>query len=100
MFDPEHSSGPSETGHDFVGNQQRIGTITPFTHGPQGPAGPKLHPSAPLNEPLDHYGGNLRQLPLRKTFQGPYVRNLNRGKTPVAGPDMEQHSRDEAGRAS
>src|SRR5436309_14970262 len=99
MFDPEHPSGPSETGHDFVGNQQRIGTITPFTHGPQGPGGPKLHPSGSLNERLDHYGGNLRQLRWRKSLQGSYVRNLNRGKIPVAGSDMEQRSLAEPGRA-
>ena len=99
MFDPEHPSSPSKPGHDFVDNQQRIGTITPFTHGPQGPGGPKLHPSGSLNERLDHYGGNLRQLRWRKSLQGSYVRNLNRGKIPVAGSDMEHRSRAEAGRA-
>src|SRR2546425_12375756 len=99
MFDPEHPSSSSEPGHDFVGNQQRIGTITPLTHGPQGPGGPKLHSSGSLNERLDHYRSNFRQLRGRKSLQGSYVRNLNRGKIPVAGPDMEHRRGAEAGRA-
>src|SRR5436305_2273617 len=99
MFDPEHPSSPSKPGHDFVDNQQRIGTITPFTHGPQGPGGPKLHSRGSLNERLDHYRSNLRQLRGRKSLQGSYVRNLNRGKIPVAGSDMEHRSRAEARRA-
>src|SRR5882724_2423045 len=99
MFDPEHLSSPSKPGHDFVGNQQRIGAITPFTQSPQSPGGPKLHPSGSLNKGLDHYGSNLRDLCWRKPLQGSYVRNLNRGKIPVPGSDMEHRRRAEAGRA-
>src|SRR6266496_1792025 len=99
MFDPEHPSSPSKPGHDFVDNQERIGAITPLTHSPQGPGGPKLHPSSSLNKGFDHYGGNLRHFRWRKSLQGSHVRNLNRGKIPVAGSDMKHRRRAEAGRA-
>src|SRR5205814_174074 len=99
MFGPEHPSGPSKPGHDFVGNQQRIGAITPFTHSPQGSGRPKPHPGGSLNERLDHYGGNLRHLRWRKSLQGSYIRNLNCGEIPVTGSDMEHRRSAEAGRA-